>query len=137
MRINSYITLRVLLVTEWRHELIANDWRSMARNLTVVSFSVMFTILWLMLQHWHTSLQGEKTGSGNTFADSGYSCLLNFQLHDKSLFVLVEQVSLSAIQIQFKIFQHSLGTVIFVIWLGCYLKQMIRFSFCINRTAFK
>lgn len=60
VELRAYITLRVLLVIEWRHELIANDWRSMARNLTVVCFSVMFTIQWLLLHHWHTSPQGGK-----------------------------------------------------------------------------
>lgn len=106
VELRAYITLKVLLVIEWRHELIANDWRSMARNLTVVCFSVMFTIQWLMPQHWHTSPQGQKTGSGNTFADSGFSCLLNFQLHDKSLIMLVKQDSPSAIQTPNKIPQH-------------------------------
>lgn len=58
---HAYITLGALLVIEWRHELIANDWRSIARNLTVVCSSVMFTIQWLMLQHWHASPQGDKS----------------------------------------------------------------------------
>lgn len=54
--VHAYITQRALLAIEWRHELIANDWRSMFRNLAVVCFSVMFTTKWLMLQPWRASL---------------------------------------------------------------------------------
>lgn len=55
-----------------------------------------------MLHHWHASPRGGKnTGSGNTFADGGFSPLIQFfQLHDESLIVLVKQDSLSAVQIQ-------------------------------------
>ena len=120
--LRTYITLKVLLVIEWRHELIANDRRSMARNFPVVCFSVMFTTQWLLLHHWHTSPLGEKTGSGNTFAESGFSCLLDFQLHDKSLIPWVFQLN----KYQMKFPRMSLGIVIFIS--GHYQSQMILFS---------
>lgn len=86
---HANITQRALLLIEWRHELMANDWRSMSRNLTAVCFTVVFTTQWRMPLHWHASPQRckkkrakrkekKKNGSGNTSARCGFACLITF-----------------------------------------------------------